>query len=55
MLSVDLIYVFIPNLLVLWIIGMNCFLPFFFFCQGEGFELVKVFMELVISVFDGNR
>lgn len=60
-LSVDLIYLCVPNSLVSWIIRMDCFLPssfFFSFCQGEGFELVRVSMgkgELVISVCDGNR
>lgn len=60
MLSVYLIYLCIPNSLVSWIIGMDFFalLLFLFFCQREGFELVRVSVgkgELVISVCDGNR
>lgn len=34
------------------------FFVLYFFCQGEGFELLKVFMgkgELVLSVCDGNN
>lgn len=58
-LSVGLIYLCIPNPLVSWIIGMDCFFaPPLFFCQGERFKLVRVSMEkgdLLISVCDGNR